>query len=159
MMYDNLLGHTYEIGVRDCYSLIKDFYKQNYDIELRNYARPDNWWKADLNLYYTNFSKEGFEVTDDPITDLQIGDLILMAFDCGFPNHCAVYVGGGKIIHHPYNQLSREEFLRGAYRNNMTAVIRRKNLPVLVKPEEVFDLSQHLSQHWKDKLDEKETEN
>jgi cell wall-associated NlpC family hydrolase len=144
LRYEHLLGKEYEIGRQDCYSIIRAFYLDNFGLTLRNYARPDNWWEADLNLYYDNFRREGFEAIDAHVPDLLPADLILMAFGSELPNHCAVYVGEGKIIHHAYRQLSRQDSLRGAHRNAMVAILRRPGLPLPAPVYEQVNLQETL---------------
>ena len=39
---------------------------------------------------------------------LEGGDVVLTAYG-GHANHAALYLGGGEILHHAYNQLSRRE--------------------------------------------------
>lgn len=138
--YQHLLGKQFEMGKQDCYALVREFYRDNFQIELPDYARPDRWWEAGLNLYYEHFEKEGFKPVDVPLTQLQVGDCLLMAFQCTFPNHCGIYIGRGKIIHHMYRQLSREDYLRGAYRNGLLAVARHKDVVIPDEPFEVLDL-------------------
>lgn len=41
MKYQRLLGRPFEHGSRDCYGLVRDFYLDVFDIELTNYAHPD----------------------------------------------------------------------------------------------------------------------
>jgi cell wall-associated NlpC family hydrolase len=122
--YQHLLGQKYDLGKTDCYSLIKQFYFDNFGLEMRDYARPDWWWKEDLNLYYENFRREGFKSIDIPIHEIEIGDGLLMSFSSTFPNHAGVYVGENKVLHHFYNNLSGTDPLRTGIRNSVTAILR-----------------------------------
>ena len=48
LRYEHLIGIEYKHGSNDCYGLIRRFYKDNFDLNLRNYARPHDWWNTDL---------------------------------------------------------------------------------------------------------------
>jgi cell wall-associated NlpC family hydrolase len=131
--YQSLLGKKYLLGTSDCYSLIREFYRSNFGLQMRNYARPDWWWQEDLNLYYENFRKEGFESADIPISEIEVGDGLLMSFSSKFPNHAGVYVGNNRVLHHFYNNLSGTDPLRTGIRNSVTAVLRNKKVYNQVK--------------------------
>lgn len=136
--YEHLLGREFIWGKQDCYTLVREFYKDNFNILLKNYARPTDFWRANLNLYYDNFYKEGFRLVHDPISQMRIGDVMLVSLDSNLPNHAAVYVGKGKIIHHYYNQLSIEEGIRRAYHDKCMAIVRHKDVnPADVEEESV----------------------
>lgn len=122
--YEHLLGQEYHIGVRDCYSILRQFYADNFGLKLRNYARPQQWWETDMNLYQENFRKENFHPVDIPIHEVEIGDGLLMAFSSTNPNHAGVYVGDNKILHHFYNTLSRVDPLRTSMRNSVLTIVR-----------------------------------
>jgi cell wall-associated NlpC family hydrolase len=64
LRYEHLIGIEYKHGSNDCYGLIRRFYKDNFDLNLRNYARPHDWWNTDLSLYQLNYHKEGFRPLD-----------------------------------------------------------------------------------------------
>lgn len=98
--YQHLLGKPFEYGVTDCYTLFRDFYIDNFGITMRDYARPWEFWNKGINLYQDNMPYEGFRPFDTTWRDLQIGDVMLMTIRSNLPNHCAIYVGNGNIIHH-----------------------------------------------------------
>ena len=75
------VGRPFVHGDTDCYGLIRDFYKDQFGIELTNYARTDNWWNEGQNLYVDNFKNEGFYLLDD-MEDSQFGDIFLIALGC-----------------------------------------------------------------------------
>ena len=133
--YKHLLGREFVHGITDCYSLARDLFKDNNIVELTNYARPSDWWIKDYDLYVENFSKEGFVVMDDlNPRDFRPMDVFLIAIpdprcrDKIRTNHCAIYLGDGKIIHHRLGQLSAVTQYRGPLRNWTTHVLRHKSL-------------------------------
>lgn len=49
------IGRKFVHGSTDCYSLVRDFYKNEFGIELTDYARAEFWWNKGQNLYMDNF--------------------------------------------------------------------------------------------------------
>ena len=54
------LGKDFLHGTNDCYSLISEFYQVAFNIELTNYARPDFWWNAGMDLYNDFYILEAY---------------------------------------------------------------------------------------------------
>ncbi len=152
MIIDELVGRPFVIGSQDCYGLVRDFYRLNYQIELTNYARPDRFWEADINLYGDNFSSEGFSNIDVSPRDYRVGDAFLMAIKSQYANHAAIYIGDGKILHHFYNRLSSIDLYAGVWRNTTVAVLRHKEVPFTPPAADVIDYSTLLSRFSREKL-------
>jgi proteasome lid subunit RPN8/RPN11 len=120
-----LVGRTWSHGVLDCYAIIRDWYKQERNINLPNFDRSDDWWKRGENLYLDNFGKAGFiETTQDK---LKTGDVILMTINSSVPNHGALYLGDGLILHHIHGRLSTREVFGGYYLKNTTHYLKYEN--------------------------------
>ena len=102
----DLLGRSFKHGIVDCYTLIKDYYKVKLGIELMDIPdREEKWWEKGYNLYERNYAKFGFirVPTNSPIL---LHDVFLMTLHSSIPNHAAVYIGEGKIMHHVEGRLS-----------------------------------------------------
>ena len=120
----HLEGLDFDHGVVDCYSILRTIYKQYANIDLRNYARPNDWWINGKSLYTDNFTKEGFYILDDP-KEYNFLDVFLIALPDSRiqsnepipPNHCAIYIGDGNIIHHRYGKGTKRytSYNRSAY--------------------------------------------
>lgn len=94
-----LLGRTFIHGIQDCYSLIRDWYKVERGITLKDFPRNNMWWEAGEALY-NQFGEAGFyEVPNDPMA-LQPGDVFLAKVRANVENHGGLYVGGGLVMHH-----------------------------------------------------------
>lgn len=132
--YEHLLGFQFDHGSRDCYELARDFYRDNWGIELRNHARPDDWWLHGMNLYMDFFYGEGFRTIDIDYKDLRPGDGFLMHIDSDVANHCAMYLGGDEILHHRYGRLSEVETFSAKWRRRVLATLRHPQ--VILKPED-----------------------
>lgn len=122
-----LEGRQFSHGVLDCYTLIQDWYRLERGIELPHFERRDGWWDdGKSDLYTDGFESAGFR-TVPPGAPLQAGDVILMQIRSrnGTPNHGGVYLGGGKLLHHPYGRLSRVEVYGGMWAQYTRRVVRR----------------------------------
>lgn len=118
-----LVGRSFSHGVLDCFTLLRDYYARELHIQLPNFERQDDWWLRGQNLYMDNFRKAGFE----PITDApQVGDVILMQIRSPVPNHAAVYIGDGQIIHHVSGRMSSRDVYDGYWQENTRIIIRYK---------------------------------
>lgn len=140
LKYDSLIGLEFTHGSRDCYELVRDFYRDNFSLELSNYARPDGWWDNGQNLYMENFWKEGFRPFDGPPIEWQPADLLLMAIRSPVANHAAIFLGEGKILHHFYGRRSCVESYGGVWRRTTVAHIRHKDLVLPAEEIQKVDL-------------------
>lgn len=154
MKYEHLLGREFVHGKTDCYDLVRCFYRDNFAIELTNYARPDFWWREGLNLYIDNFRKEGFEVLDIPVYQAQPADVLLAAvMSSGVANHAGVFVGDGKVLHHYPTRFSEVVPLKGIWRNSVCALVRHKDV-VIDRKVPTLDLMDLLPPQKRRQLDE-----
>jgi proteasome lid subunit RPN8/RPN11 len=87
-------------GILDCYSIVRDFYKREFSIELPNFYRAHDWWEKGQDMYRDLFPKHGF-VRLANLADVQRGDILLTYIRSTVPNHAAIYLGDGLILHHP----------------------------------------------------------
>jgi len=140
----DLCGVPYEWGVNDCFTAAQRYYATRHNIIIKDYARPDKFWLNGLDLIMGNFRKEGFELIDIPLHELNIGDGFLIAVGTTFPTHCAVYVGGGQIFHHFTKQLSTVEAYTGIWRKYTLAMVRHPGVAAShmdeVKTVQMLDL-------------------
>lgn len=133
------LGREFVFGVTDCYTLTRDFYKNEFGIELTDYARYDGWWNDGLNLYADNIRKEGFFLLQQG-EELRYGDLILMCLSAPVPSHAAIYVGNNKVLHHVQNRLSRIDDYRGMFRNFTASIWRHEKLKDKVLERKEYEI-------------------
>ncbi|MEO8642653.1 MAG: C40 family peptidase [Pseudomonas sp.] len=115
-----LEGRVFVHGVIDCYTLVRDYYRQVLGITLPDFHRKDDWWHNGGNLYVDNFAKTGFVPVDTP----EQGDLIVMAIGSPTPCHGAIWLDGDVLLHHLYGRLSCKEVYGRAYRECTTHIMR-----------------------------------
>ena len=157
--YEHLMGAPFIFGTNDCYELGRKVFAENTPIQLPPYARPNDFWLGVEDLYLNNFQREGFVQIDVPLNELQPLDVFLIAMPDNrqtssrtITNHCAIYVGGNKVIHHYLNRASECVTYKGWVRQFTTHVIRHRDVPRLQPKSEDFDVMQMIPRHKRVKL-------
>jgi len=137
LKYENLLGKPWVINEEDCFQIGRDFFKQNFDIDVPNLARPQHWDADRLDLIKQGFRKSGFELLSDAWDDLRPADVLAMAIGSSNANHLAIYVGDNELIHHRFGMNSCKETLRPFWRMSTLYILRHPDVPDLrpVLPE------------------------
>ena len=103
-----LCGRPWVWGITDCWSLVRDWYKQEKNIELIDYERsitPQEFLKNPLFERYaedTGFRELGNE--EPP----KVGDVLLMSIMHPSLNHVAIFLGD-MVLHHLADRLSCKE--------------------------------------------------
>lgn len=137
-----LINREYIHGVLDCYSIVRDYYKRELDIQLDNFNRQDKWWESSesTSLYADNFKSQGFV----EVHDLQRHDVILCRVQpTNHINHALIYLGSDGslasedaetavgehlVLHHPYLRRSRREIYGNAWRERSAIIVRHRSL-------------------------------
>lgn len=154
LKYRHLEGLHFEHGVQDCYEIQRMFWRDNFGVELPNYARPDKWWDHGSDLYMEHFSECGFKSIDVLPHEYQPADVFLIAVQAPVANHSAIYLGGELILHHFIGRFSNVERYKGFWRNRTLAVLRHQSLMDWKPSESAHDLLSEASALVKRKVDE-----
>jgi len=103
-----LIGRPYVFGVTDCWSLVRDWYKEEKNIILRDWERPPSHSKFNENPMFDACAwRTGFrELRNDE--KLEVGDLLFMSIMGKGLNHVALFLGD-EILHHLADRLSCKE--------------------------------------------------
>lgn len=123
------VGRPYIFGSFDCWTICRDFYKREFQIELPDYPRIQNFWESDKTSFFDNHFHEA-DLIDVSDRELVYGDIIYFQTDLtGNTNHAAIYVGDEKILHHREGCLSRHDrFIQGGYwKKHATKQLRHKS--------------------------------
>lgn len=121
-----LVGREFSHGVLDCYQLVVDWYQRERGITLKQFERSDEWWNDGVSdLYTEGFPQAGFVNVGQDVQP-EVGDVILMQVRSknGVPNHAAVYIGDGLILHHLHGRLSSRDVYGGRWQEVTRAVLR-----------------------------------
>lgn len=131
-----LVGRPFHHGVLDCYALCRDWYKREWELELPDFERRDQWWNdGHSDLYTQHFAECGFVPVAAPE---QPGDAILMQVQSrnGVPNHAAIYLGNGQILHHLYGRLSSRDVYGGMWRDYTRLTLRHRSAMLGIPKQE-----------------------
>lgn len=121
------VGRPYAFGALDCWTLTQDYYKREFGIALCPFPRIEEFWKKDGSNYMGDqWEKPGF-IEMPRRTQPEIGDCFLFQTDgSGNPNHIAVYVGDGRILHHARGRLSTTDPYEGYWQKHTVRHLRHK---------------------------------
>ena len=116
-------GRPFIHGIFDCYTLVRDYYKRNFNIFLpTNIQRDWEWWNKGENLYLENAKDCSFEEAED----IKKHDVLLMKVNSPVPNHAAIYIGEGKILHHMAGRFSTVQDLSFSYKQKISVIYRNR---------------------------------
>lgn len=121
-----LVGRQWAHGLLDCYSLIRDYFRETLSIEIPDFDREDNWWIKGQNLYLENYRSAGF--VDVPIDQPRVHDVLLLQMRSPVVNHGGIYIGNDLMLHQLHRRLSCREVFGGYYRKNCVKVLRHESL-------------------------------
>lgn len=102
-----LTGRPYAYGIHDCYTLVKDYFAQKRELAMHHYQEPWGWWDQGRDVFRQQMVNEGF--VERPVNELQPDDVLLMQFRAKVPQHLAVWLGDGNILHHHRDRFSSIE--------------------------------------------------
>ena len=103
-----LIGRQWVWGITDCWSLVRDYYKEEHNIQLLDYQRPITPQDfLDNPLFEQYAERTGFKELDNN-EKLKKGDVLLMSILHPTLNHVAIFLGD-EILHHLADRLSTRE--------------------------------------------------
>ena len=103
-----LIGRPWVWGVTDCWSLIRDWYKEEKNITLRDWDRPTTPEQFLENPLFESCAwRTGFRElrTDEKLIN---GDVLLMSILSPTLNHVAIFLDGD-VLHHLADRISCKE--------------------------------------------------
>ena len=103
-----LLGRPWVWGITDCWSLVRDWYKEEKNIVLRDWERPTTPEQfLDKPLFESCAWRTGFRELR-PEEKLINGDVLLMSILNPTLNHVAIFLDGD-VLHHLADRISCRE--------------------------------------------------
>jgi len=114
----------YVLGVLDCWSLVKDWYRWELGIDVPAFDNERQPYSRGESVYVRNIEAAGFvDIGDMPV---QHGDLMLIQVGPTGPNHAAIWLEGGRILHHVTDRVSKQDHWAGYWVQHMTHHLRHK---------------------------------
>jgi len=134
--YKKYLYLKFDYGKNDCFSLIRNFYKNELNIEMSDpaedratkYVPPENclvWSREKYKEWANENCLADMDIND--ISELKKYDILVFdGFNKGEPSHGMIYIGNGLVLHHPFNDISKIESLRKAHFKFLKFIIRHE---------------------------------
>ena len=121
-----LIGRQWVWGVTDCWSLVRDWYAEEFGIELRDWPRPAAMQTFTEDPQFDRCWEEtGF--VEVPMEEIQHGDAILMSIENHGLNHVGVYADHQMLLHHLRGRLSSRDIYGGYYLKSTGRILRHTN--------------------------------
>jgi proteasome lid subunit RPN8/RPN11 len=121
-----LTGRQFCWGFNDCFGCVRDYYRQECGIPIRDYDRDDHFQANKDRRMWDNFEKEGF-VKIEGLGQMKKHDALIFATNA-MPQHVGVFKGNSRILHHPLNSLSRIDLFNSNWQRRLKAVVRHRTL-------------------------------
>lgn len=116
-----LIGRDYAAGVTDCFTLARDYYRLNYNIDFGTHPRPTNWEEWNPHYIAQHYTDLGFyDISEE---DILPGDIILFSIGSRHPNHIGIVISENEFIHHLYNRQSNKDTIH-RWNRQITKYIR-----------------------------------
>ena len=115
----HLRGRVFEYGKADCGTLVRDAFMLA-GLDLPDHVRTEILADAANDCWQQHLTACGFQRVSD---GLEAGDVILTT-RVKHPEHAALYLGDGEILHHAYGNLSRREPYRDYWKDHTHSVWR-----------------------------------
>lgn len=116
-------------GMYDCYGLVRDYYRGEFNIVLDDYERGQEfeWKSSEWRMFEKNFRAQGFSEIDG---EIRKGDVLLMQLQADFPNHVGVFHEPSQNIfyQHLLDRLSEANVYGGYWQKNTVKLLRHKEL-------------------------------
>jgi cell wall-associated NlpC family hydrolase len=109
-------------GVFDCYTLLRDVFRREWGMWLpMNVHRPFGWWETGDNHYVDKAAEFGFYRA----SAIKRFDVLIMRMS-SVPNHGALALGNGMILHHLGGRFSCVEPLSAALKRHIAVIYRNR---------------------------------
>ena len=121
-----LLGRPFVWGVFDCFTLVRDYYRETFGILIDDFGGyPSNAELDGMDLYRTRFEAAGFvEVPTPSEHDV----LLLQLPPAQDASHAAIYLQDETILHHLRGRLSMRQPYGSAWREATRKILRHQSL-------------------------------
>lgn len=104
----SLVKRPYIENVNDCFTLVRDYYFQNYGIDLGSFPRPKDWEAWNPN-YIEKMYLDIPCLQEIETGNYQIGDILGLKLGSSYLNHLGVCNTKETFIHHLRDRISSED--------------------------------------------------
>jgi len=125
------VNRTWAHGLLDCWGLCRDWYAREWGVDLPDPVRHDAWWNDGVSALYNDDALGDANFVPVSVSEIAPGDLILMQIRSKnrVPNHAAIYLGDGLMLHHLHGRLSSRDNYGGYYAEMTRSIWRHRASP------------------------------
>lgn len=121
-----LLGRPFVWGVFDCFTLVRDYYRDTFGLLIDDFGGyPENAALDGMDLYARRFAAAGFQ---EVATPREHDVLLLQIPPAQDASHAAIYLKDETIMHHLRGRLSMRQPYGGAWRMATRKILRHQTL-------------------------------
>jgi len=120
-----LKGRPYFWAAFDCLTLVRDYYRINYDILLPDPPKKWGFWEDDIPMF-EGFLKDSKQIHIIELHEAEEGDILLYNSVGKYINHCGILLDGGLALHQFVNRLSATYPIK-IFRDSLHSIYRRTN--------------------------------
>lgn len=136
-------GKFFLLGKQDCFTLVRDFYKVNFGIDMPDFSRPNDWIADEDDLIGKYWPRAGFEQLDvEDNWPPRPGDIMVCTVGGSTPNHLVIFLGGNRILHHKVNMMSASEVMRPAWKRYTSYILRHPDAPDTRTAKPIMELTE-----------------
>jgi proteasome lid subunit RPN8/RPN11 len=117
-----VLGKNYVSNVDDCFTLARDFYYTNFNVDVGVHPRPADWEEWNQHYILQNYAKLGFT----EVKKAEFGDILLFTIASRTVNHIGIFLQEDTFIHHLHGRKSCEDSV-SKWNRQLTKIIRYTN--------------------------------
>ena len=119
------LNLEFKIGQSDCFTLVRNYYKDKLNIQINDYYRDENWYKKNPRIVLENYVEEGFTICT--LNEVRENDIILFGINENVC-HMGIYLDAGYILHQQNGKRSIIEELSDKWKDRIVLIVRHKSL-------------------------------
>lgn len=120
-----LLDRKYISNVYDCFTLVRDFYFKEFDLDLGTHPRPADWQSWNPHYIEQNFKSLDFRELA-PHEEETYGDVLVFNIASRQANHLGVFLHDDTFMHHLHNRKSCKDSA-SKWLRQLTKVLRYEN--------------------------------
>jgi cell wall-associated NlpC family hydrolase len=101
-------------------------------VTLPDPVRHDEWWNDGGSALYNDAALRDANFAPVSVSEIAKGDLILMQIRSRnrVPNHAAIYLGDGMMLHHLHSRLSSRDIYGGYWQEVTRSIWRHRDAPL-----------------------------
>lgn len=120
----NLYQREFIWGANDCYSIIRDYYWNNFQYLMDDFDRDDDFEQNNSSIILDNFQNQKFYIPENQI-DIKEHDILLYkSVRFAYPHHFEIYIGNSKVLQHLKNRLSGKDMISEGFFKKRYKILR-----------------------------------